>query len=229
MAVHGSFSLMVNYHALGQWFLHRGGAFLYTSHLHSSLNIVACILGTPPGGTLETALAFDEAIERMGPDDFFDLKKSVERDYAALTLEQILAWLRLSGWDSNILLGCFPALMNLAGPAPDLLRHEIYRTVHEVWRAYFPIREAWDLAFHLGVLLCEVQCFEDALELFRRSLALYGPNPATVFNMGLCHFHLGDLETARGCAEQAVEAAPGFAPAAALLDEIRVAAAGGRE
>lgn len=224
-AIHGSFSLMVNYHAIGRWFLHRNGTFLHTSHLHSSLNIVACLLGAPPGGPVETRLAFDEAIERMGPDDFFDLKKSVERQYAELTLEQILAWLRLSGWDANIFLGCFPALMELAGPAPDLLRHEIYRTVQEIWRLHFPIREVRDLAFHLGVLLCEIQCYEDAMGFFNDSVALYGPNPATVFNLGLCFFHLGDLEAARACVAQVVEEAPDFAPALVLREEIAAAQA----
>ena len=222
LAVHGSFSLMVNHHALGQWFLGEGGGFLRTTHLHSSLDIVAGLLGCEGGAQgVETALAFDEAIERMGPDDFFQLKKIMDDRSASLSLEQLLAWLRLSGWDANILLRCFPALMKHAGSAPDLLRHEIYLAVHEVWRLYFPIGEARDLAFHLGVLLCEIGCFDDALELFRASRKLYGPNPATDFNIALCHFNRGDLEAARTAAEQSIAASPGFDPAATLLTEIR--------
>jgi tetratricopeptide (TPR) repeat protein len=223
--VHGSFSLRVNYHALGRWFGHQGGELLSTTHLHSSLSIVAGLLGTPPGGWVETRLAFDEAIERMGPDDFFDLKKSVERGYHELPLEELLAWLRLSGWDSNIFLGCFPTLMKLVGSASDILRHEVFRTVQEVWRTYFPIRESRDLAFHLGVLLCEIQCYEDALPFFRQSAALYGPNPATVFNVGLCLFHLGDLEAALAHAEQAIAGAPDYEPARTLRNEAAAALA----
>lgn len=225
LSVHGSISMMVNYHALGRWFVHQGGQALSTTHLYSSLSVVAGLLGTPPGGLVETRLAFDDAIERMGPDDFFDLKKSVEAGYDELPLERLLTWLRLSGWDSNILLGCFPALMKQVGTAPDILRHELYRTVQEVWRVYFPIRESQDLPFHLGVLLTEIQCYEDALTLFRQSAALYGPNPATVFNVGLCLFHLGDLESALAHAEQAIEGAPDYEPARALRDEAAAALA----
>jgi hypothetical protein len=225
MAVHGSFSLMVDYNAIGQWCEHRGGSFLHTSHLYSSLTVVACLLGTPPGGLVETRLAFDEAVERQGPDDFFDLKKAIDLRYEDWSLEQILAWLRFCGWDSNVFLACLPALSKHAEPAPGLLQHEIHRAVQEIWRTHFPIREPDDLAFHLGVLLCKIQCYEDALGLFHESVGRYGANPATLFNIALCLFHLGDPEAARAAVDQALEEAPDFAPAAALREAIAAAPA----
>ncbi len=220
LSIHGSFSLMVNFHALGRWLTHRGGGFLCTSHIHSSLNVVAGVLGT---GSVETALAFDEAIERRGPDDFFDLKVGFGHAWDDLTLEHLLGWLRLSGWDANVLLGCWPALMKHAPSAAGVFRLEIYRAVHEVWNHYFPLHEAQDLAFHLGVLLCEIDCHGDALPFFHESVAVYGPNPATVFNIGLCLFHLGHLEEAREQVAQALAEAPDFAPALELRKEIAAA------
>jgi len=228
LALHGSFSMMVDYHALGRWFAHRGGEMLCTTHLQSSLCVVAGLLGTPPGGTVETRLAFDEAIERRGPDDFFDLKVSLGKPYDDLTLEHLLAWLRISDWDANILLGCWPTLMKHAGSAPGVLRLEIYRAVYAVWDHYFPIHELQDLAFHLGVLLCEIECYGDALPFFHESSAVYGPNPATVFNIGLCLFHLGDLEEARKQVDQALAEAPDFEPAVELQKEIAGALAAAR-
>jgi tetratricopeptide (TPR) repeat protein len=139
-------------------------------------------------------------------------------------VEELLAWIRLSGWDAGIFLGCAPVLMKHAGTASGLLRREIHRAVHEVWSAHFPLPEVRDLAFELGVLLCEIQCYEDALGFFRQSAGLHGSNPATVFNMGLCLFHLGDLEAARVYTQQAIDAAPDYAPAAALREEIAAAA-----
>ncbi|HEX6904102.1 MAG TPA: tetratricopeptide repeat protein [Thermoanaerobaculia bacterium] len=223
IANHGSFSMMVNYHALGRWFAGQGGEMLETSRFHSSLTIVACLLGTPPGGLVETRLAFDDAIERMGPDDFFDLKKGLDDSYDTLTLEQVLAWLRFSGWDSNVFLACFPRLMQLAEHASDVLRIETYRMAHEVWRNHFPLPEARDLAFHLGVVLCEIQCYVEAMAFFEESIASYGRNPATVFNLALCHFHLDDLEAARTHLDEALQGAPDFEPALALKGEIEAA------
>jgi tetratricopeptide (TPR) repeat protein len=223
VTTHGSLSMMVDYYALGRWFAGQGGELLVTSHLRTSLSVVAGHLGTPPGGTVETRLAFDDAIERRGPDDFFDLRGGFGAAYDDLTLEHLLAWVRLSGWDANVMLGCWPALMKHAGSAAGIFRLEIYRAVHEVWERYFPLREARDLAFHLGVLLCEIDCHQDALPVFHESVAAYGPNPATVFNIGLCLYHLGDLEAARRQVDLALEDAPDFEPAVELRQEIAAA------
>lgn len=224
LSIHGSFSLMVNFHALGRWIVHRGGEFLCTSHIHSSLCGVAGVLGSTRGSTaVETALAFDDAIERRGPDDFFDLKVGFGHAWDDLTLENLLAWVRLSGWDANVLLDAWPSLMQHASTAANVFRLEIYRTAHEVWNHYFPLHEARDLAFHLGVLLCEIDCHADALPFFHESMAVYGPNPATVYNIGLCLYHMGHLEEAREQIDQALEGAPDFAPALELREEIAAA------
>jgi tetratricopeptide (TPR) repeat protein len=223
LTIHGSFSFGVNYHALGQWLVHRGGTFLSTTHVSSSLAVVAGLLGEPPGGSIEMRLAFDEAVERTGPDDFFDLKRGLETAAESLTLPQLLAWVRFSGWDAHVLLALFPALMQHARPAPDPLRHEIDRMVQEVWSRHFPVREPGDLPFHLGVLLCEIERYGDALPFFHESLGLYGPNGATLFNVALCLFHLGDLEAARAHLDQTAELAPDYEPAAVLRQEIAAA------
>jgi tetratricopeptide (TPR) repeat protein len=223
VTVHGSFSMMVDYHALGRWFVHRGGEFLATSHLRTSLNVVAGLLGTPPGGSIEIRLAFDDAIEERGPADFFDVKGGFGQPYDVLTLEHLLAWVRLSGWDANVLLDAWPALMKHAGSAAAIFRVDIYRAVHEVWQRYFPLREARDLAFHLGVLLCEIDCHEDALPFFHESLAAYGPNPATLFNIGLCLYELGDLEAALAQVDRALADAPEFEPAVELKRDLAAA------
>jgi len=224
MAVHGSFSLMVNYHAIGRWYERAGGAFLHASHLHSSINVTAGLLGTPSGETAATRRAFEELVERRGPDDFFDLKKSVEHAYEAMTLEQLLSWIRFADWDSNILLGCYPQLMDRLESAPEILFEEVRRTVLRVWETHFPIRETRDVAFHLGVLLIEAGFYADALPLLQESISLYGTNPATVYNIGLCRYHLGELEAALECVDQALEAEPGYEAAETLREEIGKAA-----
>jgi tetratricopeptide (TPR) repeat protein len=211
---------MVNYHAFGRWLKRRGGEFLHASHLHTSLNLTAGLLGGPPGGAVETRLAFEEWVERQGPDDFFDVKKSVELAYEEMSLEQLLAWIRFAGWDANILLGCYPQLMELLGPAPQSLLEEVRRTAMRVWEGHFPIRETRDLAFHLGVLLCEAGFYLDALALFHESMALYGSNASTFYNLGLCLFHLEDRQGALEALDQALADDPDFEAAAALRAEI---------
>ena len=223
MAIHGSFSMMVNYHALGQLFLDQGGEYLHTTQLAPDLAVVACLLGGPAGGAIETRLAFEESVERRAPSDFFTLKIALETSYDSFTLPQVLAWVRLSGWDPNIFQRCLPALLAAAGSIAATDLEELRQMVQRVGESYFPIREPIDFPFQLGALLCQFDLFADALPYFERSVALYGRNPATVYNLGLCHFHLGELATALACAEEALAAAPDLVAAEDLKLEVEAA------
>ncbi|MFC1944175.1 tetratricopeptide repeat protein [Chloroflexota bacterium] len=206
--VHGSLSMMVNYHAIGQYVLNQGCAVLQTAHRHKSLNVSAFTLGLPPIAAVETNQAYVEAIERFGPDDFYNLKKGVEKFYDSLTLPQIFAYLRLSGWDANIFLGCFPTLLGLVDSLSKLEQQELYRVILQVWDTYYPIGEEKDLAFSLGMLLYGMAYYPEALDYFEQSLLLYGRDISTVYNMGMCHYNLGQLETALACIDQVLALDP---------------------
>jgi tetratricopeptide (TPR) repeat protein len=228
IARHGSFSLMVNYHALGRFFAHRGGELLGSSHLQCNLVVVAGLLGQPPGGSAETHLAFDQAIERQGPDDFFQVAAALGQ-YDGSSLDQLLAWLRFAEWDSEIVGRCLPLLTRDAARATGVARLEIHRVALETWRRYFPIGESFDLAFQLGVLLCELELHAEALGLFEASLAAYGDNAATSFNFALCHLRLGDLAQAEKYLLETLAAAPDYEPAEMLRLEIEKAKAAAAE
>jgi len=220
--VHGSFSMMVNYHALGQYVRHQGGEVLSTARRHNSLKVCAFILGQPPSGTVETRQAYIAAVEQYGPDDFYILKKGIEKVYDTLTLPQILAYLRLSGWDANIFLGCFPTLLNRADSVSEAERQELYWAIQQVWDTYYPIGEKHDLAFFLGMLLYGMTYYSEALDYFQHSLWLYGPDASTVYNMGMCHYCLRQLEAALTCVDQALELDAAFEPARGMRIKIQV-------
>ncbi len=69
LTVHGSFSVDVNYHAIGEIVARRGGQTLRPAHPHHHLCPTAFLLGEHVSGYAETQLAYEEHIERAGPDD----------------------------------------------------------------------------------------------------------------------------------------------------------------
>lgn len=168
LVVHGSISLPVNYHALAEYVRRAGGTVLQPPHAATHLTVGAFLWGTPPGGFRETTMAYTEAIVQGGPDDFFTQKKAVEPHYGALTLEQLLAHLRLSGWDGNIFRGCFPALMARVGERAitEPLRRALYQAVQQIWALHYPIGEEPDLAIYLGLLMYELGYTAEARALF---------------------------------------------------------------
>jgi len=217
---HGSFSMMVNYNAIGKYVQKQGGYPLQTAHRHAHLNIAAFLLGSHPGGYTETRQAYREAIETCGPDDFYALKKAIEHGYESWTLEQLLAYIRLSGFDAKITLACYPALMDRIEHATEPEKQELHRVIQKAWEVYYPLAEDQDLASHLGVILYEMGYCAEALDLFTRSLELYGPDATVSYNIGLCHYGLGQMEAALEHVNQALALDPDFEDGKTMLIKI---------
>ncbi len=120
---------------------------------HFHLAVVACLLGDHDQDWGETRLAFDEAIVQGGPDHFFSLKKGIESAYGSLTPEQLLAWLRFSGWDARILDGAAQVVIEAASSLEEPLREEWIRAVGRVWDNYYSIGEEDDVPYVLGRII----------------------------------------------------------------------------
>ncbi|MGK7924239.1 MAG: SAM-dependent methyltransferase, partial [Spirulina sp.] len=125
---HGAFSLMANYPAIARYVENEGGIALMPSYRHRSIAICAFLLGQSPRDCRETRHAYQTEIEQSNPDDFFSLKKAIEPHFNTLTLQQILAYLRFSGWDFQLFFGCFDNLMKQVENISEPLRRELYRT-----------------------------------------------------------------------------------------------------
>jgi tetratricopeptide (TPR) repeat protein len=225
MAVHGSFSMMVDYQIVGEYCRRLGGQVVHPAHRHESLNVSAFLFGDAPGGFVETRQAYAEAVEKFGPDDFFTLKEGVARVYDSLSLGQLLAFLRLSGWDYKRFLECLPVIKERLPEAADAQKQELYETALRVWDAYLPIGEEEDLAFQTGTLLLEMEFHAEALEFLQQSVNLYGAEPGTVYNMAVCCHGLSQTGKALEYVSQALELDPEFDAARALRVRLQSAAA----
>ena len=219
--VHGSFSMAVNYHAIGRYICNEGGQMLHTAHRHSSLSVCAFILGQLPDDTIETRQAYAAAIDRFGPDEFFILKKGLEKVTEALDLPEMLAFLRLSGWDAGVFLAFFPSSLDQVDSLSEAGRQELYAAIQQVWENYYPIGEERDLPFYLGMLLYGMTYYPEALDYFGHSQRLYGPNASSIYNMGMCHYGLRQVEDALSCVNEALKLDPAFEPAKGMRIKIQ--------
>lgn len=209
----GCFSLSVNYHALGSYIQALGGQEFHVSHLHRSLSINAFLTGTHPEGFPETRQAWTLSLDRASPDDLFAVKKALERQYDQMPLPELLAHLRLSGWDAHIFLRCADSLAAQAPTATAPLADELCQAVERIWENYYSIGEARDLAFQLASLLYALGQYARALEFWEYSHKLMGPDPTTYYNRALCHSMLGQGAEAVAMLAQSLAAEPDFTPA----------------
>jgi tetratricopeptide (TPR) repeat protein len=217
----GAFSLMVNYDAIGQYFRNRDGYVLRPIHRHFSLHVGAFLLGQPPDGHGETELAYTEAIEHWGPDDYSTLLRRFEDHFAEMTLEEILATLRWSGWDSDLLMNAYSALMAQVETASPPLQNEVAWIIQQVWETRYVLAQEDELAFNLGMLLYAMGRPADALTFFEHSLRLNPHAAGALFNQGICLVNLRQDAQAKESFERALALDPNLIQAREMLDQLQ--------
>jgi len=220
IATHGSISLMVNYHAIGRYAQQQGGHVLMPPHRQHSLQFCVMLfderLAAPePNRHLyaETRQAFEDHLCRINPDDFFVLKRFIQGNAEHLSLAQLLAYMRMSGWDAANFWGCYEAFMQHAATLEGPLRDEVAKMVESVWHIYYPLGEERDLAFALASLLYEIDHHAEAIIYLEHSLRLYGDDAGTLYNLAMCHTQSGRLAAGTQCIDAALQLDPDYQPA----------------
>jgi tetratricopeptide (TPR) repeat protein len=206
--MHGSFSMMVNYHVIGEYIRQQGGQFIGTDHHHASLDICALIAGD--GGTdyTETRQAFTREIVGASPDDMYTLKGFVDEQLEDLDIEQFLAYLRLNHWDSSTFLDYAPVLLEVAADVSESVRQALFHATEAVWERYYDIGEVDDLAGMIGQLLYELDYPDDAIAYFQQSMQSNGKTAMTFYYIAQCYFELDDLPQAQNYVLQSLALSP---------------------
>lgn len=240
LVLHGCFSLMVNYHAVRRFFERRsgGGFFTQCAAPDASLKLVAALsgFGDAPIGT-RTRAAAEEYLGRLNPEDLYLMRKQLAvhdeiAEFAepagsaagqepgdaegAKIIRGLFARLRFGGYDSEIFFAMYAHLRDALPGADAGQKRELARIAREIWDNYFPIGESRDLAFHLGVLLHEIEFHKESLWFFERSYEGHAPDANTVYNLAVCHYELRDFEAARRYVREALTMDPDQIAARAL-------------
>lgn len=215
----GCFSLMVNFDALARVVVSDGGTALLPRHRPA--NLVTAAYAHPGGIDLrELERCVSDHLEAPGPDDTFALRALLRPGAVEMDLDQVLAHLRVSRWDSAVFLEWFSPLLDLVAAAPANRRPDIAAAVDRVWEGYFPIGEKADVALCCGLVLSAINHYPEAIGYLHRSLDLHGPAANTHFALAIAHYGLRDLDTAAKHAREALALDPGFSGARSVLTTI---------
>ena len=192
----GCFSLDVNFHALAKQAQRQGARVFHRSHDASHLNILAFVYGLRLERRTESA--FRRHIEEFSPDDFYNTMSDALRSAESMSLEAIIALLRLSRFDSMVLVNCYERLVQVLADASEIERQRFYEAMRSVEKGWFRIDPDQNPYFFLGTLAGSMEKDEEAIAYYRRAQTLCDSAGAE-HNLGLSYLMLGDLETAEGC------------------------------
>lgn len=182
-------SLPVNFHALGQYIRLKGGQAYHSQVRDGGLVFAAYLCGGLPGNDVETRLAFQQSIEEIGPDDFFSLKKTLESEYARMTLPQLLALLRISGYDENIFAGCISALMERIPDASSFEQERLFDAACKVWDLYYPINEAYNFPKEISRLFIRLEAYAEAADCLQAAKKWHSEDAENDALLQVCQEH----------------------------------------
>lgn len=214
---HGSFSCMVNFHALACIFGGRGGTALLTSKRNVSLKSAAYILGPQPEQLAATRHAFHEFLDRLGPNDYYRLLSSQKTESA--TVEQVLSLIYLSRFDPDVFCQLSSALIAQAASLQDSLRDELLAAMERLRARQFPI--GLDLPFELSRVYLALSRPREALRCCQESLRSYGEKANTWCQACVCLYYAEEPAEALRCALRALELDPGHALARSWLARLQ--------
>jgi tetratricopeptide (TPR) repeat protein len=218
---HGSFSLQVNYHALGMWCEQAGGMKMFPESLTLSINVCALLVVADPARWTETRMAYRRQVIDFSPDDFYTISFHARQAIAIMSIGELLAHLRLAYHDPH---ACGHYLLRLGELAPGLTvteRVAATAALEKVWQIYYPLGEELNLAEHMAYFFCMLEDFPRALLFYQRATELYPErsDSGTLYNRAWCHTMQGDFATASGLLRTLLEASPEHSEALALLKD----------
>jgi len=101
--LHGSFSMMVNYHAMTEFIERSGGRAFYPPHYQDQIQTLAYIWPDKSNTQATFEHTFRQTICQNGPSDYFSLRTQLLSQIPEMQLPQFLSLMRWSAGDPDLL------------------------------------------------------------------------------------------------------------------------------
>ncbi len=142
--LHGSFSMMVNYHAITEFVERSGGRAFVPSHYQDNLQTVAYAFQMQERTLKATELAFEQTIIQNSPDDFFGMRYHLLKQIPEMSIDQLVSFLRWSAGDADVVRVALDVLPKLVEADPAWTG-DVVNLLTEAKAQYLAIREDDDL------------------------------------------------------------------------------------
>ena len=193
---HGSFSMMVNFHALGEYFKQRQGDCLHQSKRSGIKTSV--FLGKGKLSDLpETSQAINNYIEEFSPADFFIFHRQIRSNkFDSTDLELLLAHMNLCHWDPHIFRIVADKINNKINETTPIIRKGFIEGMPKIAANFYYMPNNQDTPFEIGVFFHTLQDYEQALYYYNISLGYFGKQFSVIYNTALCQYNLSDFKNA---------------------------------
>lgn len=191
ISFHGSFSMMVNFHALAKYFINSGGdAFLQTSRKGIKTSVFAS--GFSFNDMPETTLAIDEYVEGFSPGDYFIIHRRISDSFQECQLDTIASHMHLAGWDPHIYLKLANRVTSLVSETDSDTIDFMASNMPKMAANYYYMPKSECILFEIGVFFHAIKRYDEALKYYQQALPFVGEQFGLIYNMALCQHQLND-------------------------------------
>lgn len=189
IAEHGSISLMVNFHAIQQFFNIIGGDSILMPNNNSDLQI-GCF-STNKVNTLLKITA-NNILYDINPQNLISILYIEDNITKWKNLDQILAVLAISKWDPDLFYDLSEQLSNFIDKTINNKNFNveqekaILQGIALVWEYFFKLEKNQDLPFVLANIYYSLEKFDLAAKFFKISVEEFGETKEAIYNIKLC-------------------------------------------
>lgn len=213
---HGSFSLMVNYHAIERYCkLCKGDSFMQSSR--DGLTTCVFTSGFDLSELTETTYVLRTAVEGFSPSDFFNFYELVDTISSNADLKLLASTLCLSHWDPFIFEQIADRISALFEKETTEIIDYLVDNLPKIADNFYFVPGCDDVFFHIGVLFYAVDHYEEAIKYYKESLKYFPAEFEIYYNLGLTYYYDEKFGNAADNFAKALEFSPRHKEAKSLL------------
>jgi len=194
---HGSFSMMVNFHAMGEFFKKSQGD-AFQQSLRRITKTSAFVMGASFKELPQTHRALQNYLEGFSPGDFFNLHEHVKKTAKEADLKVLVSHLYLSHWDPHIYNYMADRISKEIGDTgtDDIVRQSLKAGMPKILANIYWMPGAHNSFFDIASLFHAIKDYNQALECYHKAVKHFGGSLAIYHNMALCYYFQGDEKQA---------------------------------
>lgn len=182
----GCFSFMLNFHAMGRYIKNLGGDYLHC-YGGNDFEVNIFILGGNFVDFYETNACYSNMIAKTGPEEFCYIFDEFSTSAYRFAVRSLLSILRFSEWDPGVYANIHERLMELLPTLDALVLEDIKHDLQRVKENIYTIALGDDVYNLLGIFYQSQQMNVQALELYLKSLEVYGDHAAPHNNLAMIY------------------------------------------
>lgn len=220
----GAFSYMVNYDAIGQYFLNQQGQYFFTDGDSYSVQTVCC-LNVPQSDPYQfehLKYLYHQKLNRANTINSvcMALPGREIMSGAAGHLQQMLAHIRLNLCDPQVFLYLGQELVDALPHALDFQVGDLQALMAQTWQNYYFYPGEINLPFWFAQLYFGMAQYEKSNEMLDQALRYFGEHEALYFMKAQNYEELQQWHKARAAYECALLIKPNFAEASDALNQL---------